>query len=130
MPRHGVAQGDEHRVRGPPRIHLIERPAPPREQAQAFRPVSDFVAKVVRPAAVGIHVEEILVQPLGKQKARHVKVFVVMGGQPARVSLRFAGGIYFAERFRGADELGWRELYCAGVHVDPPRLNPARSEEI
>ena len=75
-------------MRGAARVHGVQFAAPPVEQAQALGRVADLVAQIVRPAAVGVHVVEILVQPLGQQEADHVKILVVMGGQPARVGAR------------------------------------------
>ena len=66
--------------------YIAQFAAPPCEQAQALRGIADFVAQIVRPAAEGIDVVEILMQPLGQQEADHVEILVVMGGQPARVA--------------------------------------------
>ena len=76
------------------------------EQAQAFGAVADLVAQIVGPAAIGVDVVEILVQALGQQEADHVEIFVVVGGQPARVGFGFGGGVSLAERFGRPDELG------------------------
>ena len=58
------------------------------KQPQALRGVADLIAQIVRPAAEGIDVVEVLMQPLGQQEADDVEIFVVMGRQPARVSQR------------------------------------------
>ena len=51
--------------------------------------VAYLVAQVVRPAAVGVEIVEMLVQPLRKQPRDHVEILVVMRRQPARVALGF-----------------------------------------
>ena len=50
---------------------------------------ADLVGQVVGPAAIGVDVIEVLPQAPGQQARGDVEVFVVMGGQPARVVLRF-----------------------------------------
>ena len=57
------------------------------EQAQALGAVADLVAQIVGPAAEGVDVVEILMQPLGQQEADDVEILVMMRGQPARVLL-------------------------------------------
>ena len=52
--------------------------------------IADLVAQIVGPAAERVDVVEILMQALGQQEADDVKIFVVVGGQPARVCSRFA----------------------------------------
>ena len=99
--------------------------APPAEQPQAFGRVADLVAQIVRPAAEGVDVVEILMQALGQKKADDVEVFVVMGGQPARVLLGFRWRVRAAQRLGRIDIAPWaasmpgrRALgYDRGLHV-------------
>ena len=73
------------------RVHRVQFVAPPREQAQALGGIADLVAQIVGPAAEGVDVVEILVQALGQQEADDVEIFVVVGGQPARVGAASSG---------------------------------------
>ena len=63
----------EHRMGRAPRVHGIQFGAPPREQPQALGGIADLVGQIVRPAAVGVHVVEILMEALGQQKADDVE---------------------------------------------------------
>ena len=63
---------------------------PPCKQAQAFRRIADLVAEIIRPAAERIDVVEVLMQIFGQQEADDMKVFVMMGREPACVGFRFA----------------------------------------
>ena len=54
---------------------------PPFEQFQGACCIADFIAKIIRPAAITVNVEEILMQTLGKQKADYLKVFVVTSSE-------------------------------------------------
>ena len=74
-----------------PRVHGVQFAAPPGEQAEAFGGIAHLVGQIVRPAAVRVHVVEILVETLGQQEADDVKILVVVGGQPARVGAAFLG---------------------------------------
>ena len=89
VPRRGLLQRHEHRMRRPALVHPLQLPAPPLQQPQALLRVADLVAQVVGPAAEGVHVVEVLVQPARKQERHHVEVLVVARGQPARVFLGF-----------------------------------------
>ena len=93
-------QRDKHGMLHLARVHRFQLVAPPAEQAQALGRVADLVAQIVRPAAEGIDVVEILMQPLGQQKTDDVEIFVMMGGQPARVLLGFGLGVSAAQRLR------------------------------
>src|SRR5690242_550289 len=86
-------------------VHGLEFLAPPREQAQAFGGVADLVAEVVGPAAKRVDIVEILVQAFGQQKSYDVEVLVMMGGEPARVSLGGRSGVSTLERLRGVNVL-------------------------
>src|ERR1700761_1200185 len=88
-----VFEGDEYGMRGFATIHSLEFASPPGEQAQAFLRIADLIAKIVGPAAEGIHVIEVLMERLGKQETDNVKVFVVMRRKPARVVERFSARI-------------------------------------
>src|ERR1035437_3555793 len=85
-------------------VHGFKFAAPPRQQAQAFGWVANFIAQVVSPAAERIYVIEVLVQAFGQQERDDVEVFVVMGSEPACVRLGFGDGIFIAQRLRRVDE--------------------------
>ncbi len=86
-------------------IHGLEFAAPPGQQAQAFLAVTNFVAQIVGPTAEGVDVIEVLVQPLGQQKADYVEVFVMMRGQPAGILLGGSFAVGIAQRLRRVDVL-------------------------
>ena len=122
---HGARQRDEHGMLRLARVHRVEFPAPPREQAQALRRVADLVAEIVRPAAERIDVVEILMQMLGQQEADDVKVLVMGGGEPARVGerLRLASRSARAPQGTGRSVLGAR--YATPAYGNDRRLHVA-----
>ena len=65
------------------------------EQFKSVLAVRDLVAQIVRPAAVGVEIIEMLVQPLREQPRDHVEVLVVMRREPARIALGFGGAAAF-----------------------------------
>ena len=96
----------KHRMRGLAAVHAVQFSTPPIEQPQALSLVSDFVAQIVRPAAEGIDVVEILMQALGKQKADDVEILVVMRRQPASIGAGLFGGRMSGQRPGRLDEIG------------------------
>src|SRR5438477_6930411 len=86
-------------------VHCLQLPSPPGQQTKALGSVADLVAQVVSPAAEGIDVVEVLMQALRKQEGDNVEVFVVMGGEPARVLLGRGGGVSVVQRLRRVDVL-------------------------
>jgi len=98
-------EGDEYRVMDAAQVHVVQLFAPPGQQAQAFGGVADLVAEVVSPAAEGVDVVEILMQPLGQQERDHVEIFVMPGGQPTRIPFGRRLGVSIAQRLRRVDIL-------------------------
>ena len=56
------------------------------------RRIGDFVAQIVRPAAIRVHVVKMLVQVPRQQPRNHIEIFVVVRRKPARVALGFFDG--------------------------------------
>src|SRR4051794_10461423 len=81
----GVSQSDEHRMLRLTGIHPVEFSLPPGEQPETFFLIADLIAKIVCPAAEGIHIVKVLVKLLWKKEADDVEVFIMRGRQPARV---------------------------------------------
>ena len=50
--------------------------------------IADFIAQVIRNPAIGIDIEEILPQPLGKKPARNREILVMGAGQTTTILLR------------------------------------------
>ena len=67
----------------------IELGLPFIEQGEGCGGIADFVTEVVRDAAIGIDVQEILAQGLRKEPCGYGKIFVVGAGELAAVFLGF-----------------------------------------
>src|ERR1700691_2955141 len=80
-------QRDENGVRGYSRVAIAQLQVPVIEQREGFSGIGNFVTQIVRPAAVGIQIVEMLVQPAWEQPGNDVEIFIVMRGEPARVAL-------------------------------------------
>jgi glycerol-3-phosphate O-acyltransferase len=86
MLRRRVLKRDEHRMLRLACIHGLQFASPPGEQAQAFLRIANLVGQIVRPAAERVDVVKILVQPFRQKKTDDVKILVVIGRQPARLT--------------------------------------------
>jgi hypothetical protein len=53
--------------------------------------VADLVAQIVGPAAKGVDVVKVLMEPLRQQGAGDVEILVVVAREPARVGLGVSG---------------------------------------
>ena len=82
------AQRDKNCVGWPAFITGIKFLLPPIEQFQSALCVRNLIAQVIRPTAVGVKIVEVLMEFFWQQPACDVKVFVVVGCEPARVLLR------------------------------------------
>ena len=76
------------------------------QQHERPRGSRNFVAQIVRPAAVRIHIIKMLVQVLRQKPRHHIEIFVVMRRQPARVALGFEGAQPSAGRLRAISSSG------------------------
>ena len=65
------------------------------EQLESTLAVGNFVAQIIRPAAIGVEIVEMLVQPLREQPRNHVEILVVMRREPACVTLGLGGAARF-----------------------------------
>ncbi len=90
-------------------IHAIQFAPPPLEQTQAFVHIADLVAQIVRPAAVRIHVVEILMQLFRQQETDDVKILVMMRRQPARILLGFPQRPFLFSRRRAVNKIARRK---------------------
>ena len=73
---------DQHRMRWPAAIG-IDQPQfvfPGVEQLQCARGVRDFIAQIVRPAAIRVYIVKMLMQAPRQQPGNHVEIFVVVRG--------------------------------------------------
>ena len=86
------AESDEDGMRGAAVVAGVEFALPPVEQLEGAGGFGNFVAEIVGPAAIGVDVVEMLVQLGGEQPGSYVEIFVVVGGEPAGVLLRFFHG--------------------------------------
>src|ERR1700675_326395 len=72
-------------------IRAVNKPqlVPPRvEQLESAPGIGYLIAEVVRPATISVDIVEMLMQPPRKQPTHDIKIFVVMSGQPSRITLR------------------------------------------
>src|ERR1700734_1985420 len=61
------------------------------EQCERSGGIGYFVTQVVRPPAVGVNIVEILMQATRQQPGDNIEILIVMGSQPARVTLCLGG---------------------------------------
>ncbi len=87
----GFAKRHEHGMRWFSFVTRIQLALPPIQQFECARRIGDFVAEIVRPAAIRIDVVEMLVQRFGEKPGYDVEILVVMRGQPTCVPLRHFG---------------------------------------
>src|SRR6476620_1463904 len=72
-------------------ITRVQLRLPPAEQFEGASGIGDFVAEIVGPTAIGIYVVEMLMEVLRQKPGHDVKILVMVGRKPARVSLRSLG---------------------------------------
>ena len=101
--KYGLAQGDKDRMRRLAFVASIQFALPPIKKLERAQGISDLVAQIVRPAAIGIDVVEMLMKSFGEQPGNDVEVFVMMRGEPSRVFL--CGGRRAARFGRVAHDL-------------------------
>jgi len=108
-----LAQGNENRMQRlfamAPAVAQILFPGA--EQLKRTRRIVDFVADIVRPAAVGVDVVEVLVQLARQQPRNDTEILVVVRGQPARVALRFFDAAAQRRQVTGDFEFGRRQHF-------------------
>jgi hypothetical protein len=92
------AKRNEYGVRRVTFIAGVELFIPPVEQFQSALCIGNLVAQIIGPAAVGVEIIEVLVQFLRQEPTGDVEIFIVVGGEPARVLLR---GLRRTARRRG-----------------------------
>ena len=119
----GLAQGNKNRVQ---RL-LAVAPAVPQvffpraEKLERTRGILDFVADVVRPAAVGVDIVKMLMQAAREEPGNDAKIFVVMCGEPARVALGFGDAATQRRQAAGNFEFGRRQhIRSLGRLENPP----------
>ncbi len=115
----GLPQRDEYGMRRPAGVAIAKLHVPSVEQLQGFRGIGNLVSQIVRPAAVGIEVVEMLPQAFRQQPRHDVEIFVVMRGQPARIALGLLHGATGRRRMPGNFEFS-RILHYA----QPPTGEP------
>ncbi len=79
---------------------------PGAQQLKRARAVRNFIAKIVRPAAVRVDVVEMLMQIARKKPGDDAEIFVVVRGKPARVALGFLRAAAFGRQVAGNFEFG------------------------
>ncbi len=89
--RDGARQGDKNGGRGAAGEAIDRLFAKIHEEAQGFIAVAGLIAKIVRYAAKGIDIAEILPQMFGKQQGDNGEVFVMVVGEEAGLKLRLLG---------------------------------------
>jgi hypothetical protein len=77
------------------------------EEFEGAEGSGQLVAQVVRPAAIGVQVAKMLSQAAREQPAGHVEIFIVMGGQPAGVTLGVFHGTPVGRQGPRYLEFGW-----------------------
>jgi hypothetical protein len=85
-------QRDENRVRRLSRAAIAQFQVPLVEKRQGSYRIGNFVSQVIGPAAVGVQIVKMLVQPARQQPGNHIEIFVMMRGQPAGISLSLRDG--------------------------------------
>ena len=92
------------------------------QQFERTGAIRNFVSEIVRPAAVGVDVVEMLVQFARKEPGHDAKILVVVRGEPARVALRFVRAAAFGrqvagdfEFWSGQHQTGWRKDRGKGI---------------
>ncbi len=88
-------------------IAEVEFVLPPIEKFESASGFGNLVAEVVGPAAISVDIVEVLVKLLRQQPGDNVEIFIMMRGEPARISLRFGSGAAVAGQV-------FRELEFAG----------------
>ena len=83
----GFAQRDKNGVRRFSCVAIAQFLVPLVQQRQGFGRIGNFISQIVGPAAVGVQIVKMLVQPSRKQPGNHVEIFVVMRGEPSGVAL-------------------------------------------
>src|SRR5262249_47638734 len=76
-----------HRMAGPSFVAGAQFRTPPAQEFQRMLNIPDFVPQIIGPAAVGIDIVEMLVQPPRKEPRNHGKVFVMRRRQPPAIGL-------------------------------------------
>src|SRR5579872_1333671 len=90
------------------------------QQRQRLRGVADFIAEIIRNAAIGVDIVEMLMQML-RQKPRHYrKVFVVTLGQALAVGIRLS-----QRRSRLGSSILRRQRLPASLHIRSLRTHCA-----
>ena len=120
----GLAKCDVDRVTGFTRIHSPQAVAPPRQQLEAALAIAYLVSQVISPAAEAVDVVEVLVQAPRQKGAGHMKVLIVIAGQPAGVGKgrrhipgRAIGSVPAKKLNRLKDLLHGRRLCCMEATV-------------
>src|SRR5690242_17076677 len=67
------------------------------------------IAQIVGPAAIGVDVIKILVEPPGQEEADYVKILVVVGSEPVRIGASVFQRIALLEGGWSAYELDGRQ---------------------
>ena len=86
---HRGSESNENGMAGHASIAGVEFDFPFVEQGERRGGIADFVAEIVGNTAVGVEVEEILTEMLGKKPGGYRKIFIVRAGKLAAVFVGF-----------------------------------------